>query len=276
MDLDYETSGRTVKPGAELSPVLPRIGMPSCLSFCWELARPPCWQARSYGPSLLPSDPGSCSDLALWFTGGSGVSLALAGNQARARRPTKHFAGSTKPWPARRPRRPTFAEWFTRWDAGTTPRIIDRLALSAAGHGPRSRGPQSRWAPGDSPSLKTLQQSGLTLFRPSSRIGDHIPRAKQHGLIRRTDWLRAIGEALLWGSDRSDRFQTAARWCGEDHSQGRSPGGSAEPLRALPGWSTWRFTVANWPGEASRVELGHERRASSRAGRLRFWLSSVS
>ena len=56
VDLDYETSGRTVKPGAELRPVLPRIGMP-CLSFCWELVTPPCWQARSYGPGLLPSDP---------------------------------------------------------------------------------------------------------------------------------------------------------------------------------------------------------------------------
>ena len=57
----------------------------------------------------------------------------------------------------------------------------------------------------------------------------------------------------------SDRFQTAARWRGEITPRDAPAGGSAESLRALPGWTTWRFTGATWPGEASRVELRDER-----------------
>ena len=217
----------------------------------------------------------SCSDLALWFPGGSGAA-GPAGNQARARPPTKHFAGSTKPWPARRPRSITFAAWFIRWDSGTTPLIIDRLALSAAGHGPRSRCTPNRVGPRGQPlSLRTLQQYGLTLLRLDSALV--ITSQGEAARSDQTDnWLRAIGEALLWGSDRSDRFQTAARWRGEITPRDAPVGGSAEPLRALPGWSTWRFTGASWPGEAGRVELRDgSARASSRAGRWRFWSSSV-
>ncbi len=56
LELDYEAAGRTAKPGLDLRPVLPDIGLP-CLSFCWDLMTPPCWQAKAYGPDLLPGDP---------------------------------------------------------------------------------------------------------------------------------------------------------------------------------------------------------------------------
>ena len=223
VDLDYETSGRTVKPGAELRPVLPRIGMP-CLSFCWELVTPPCWQARLYGPGLLPSDPGLVLDLALWFTGGSGTA-GPAGNQARARTPTNTSPARRNPGRHAVRRQSTFAEWFTRWDSGTTPLIIDRLALSAAGHGPRSRCTPNRVGPrGQLLSMRTLQQYGLTLLRLDSGLGRSHPEGEAARSDQADNWLRAIGEALLWGSDRSDRFQTVARRRRRDHSQGRSRG----------------------------------------------------
>ena len=257
VDLDYETSGRTVKPGAELRPVLPRIGMP-CLSFCWELVTPPCWQARSYGPGLLPSDPGAAP---IWPFGSLGVpELRWPGREPDTRtasdetlrRLDETLAGTSS-------EELSFAEWFTRWDSGTTPLIIDRLALSAAGHGPRSRCTPNRVGPRGQPlSLRTLQQYGLTLLRIDS--GFVITSQGEAARSDQADnWLRAIGEALLWGSDRSDRFQTATRWRGEITPRDAPVGGSAEPLRALPGWSTWRFTGVNWPGESSRVELRDER-----------------
>ncbi|MGA9922826.1 MAG: hypothetical protein WBQ29_05435 [Isosphaeraceae bacterium] len=256
VDLDYETSGRTVKPGAELRPVLPRIGMP-CLSFCWELVTPPCWQARSYGPGLLPSDPGAAP---IWPFGSLGVpELRWPGREPGTRTDSDEILRRLDETLAGTPSEElTFAEWFTRWDSGTTPLIIDRLALSAAGHGPRSRCTPNRVGPRGQPlSMRTLQQYGLTLLRLDSGLV-----ITSQGEAARSDqadnWLRAIGEALFWGSDRSDRFQTVARWRGEITPRDAPVGGSAEPLRALPGWSTWRFTGASWPGEASRVELRDE------------------
>ncbi|MBV8126359.1 MAG: hypothetical protein JO114_01695 [Planctomycetaceae bacterium] len=257
VDLDYEMCGRAVKPDAELKPVLPQIGMP-CLSFCWVLVTPPCWQARSYGSGLLPNDPGAAP---IWPFGSLGVpELRWPGREPG----TRTASDETLRWldetlAGTSAEELTFAEWFTRWDSGTTPLIIDRLALSAAGRGPRSRCTPNRVGPRGQPlSLKTLQQYGLTLLRldPGLVITSQGEAARSD---QADNWLRAIGEALLWGSDRTDRFQTAARWRGEITPRDAPAGGSAEPLRALPGWSTWRFTGANWPGEASRVELRDER-----------------
>ena len=228
-----------------------------CLSFCWELVTPPCWQARSSGPACFQRSR-SCSDLALWFTGGSGT--AWPGREPGTRTDSDEILRRLDETLAGTPSEElTFAQWFTRWDSGTTPLIIDRLALSAAGHGPRSRCTPNRVGPGDS----------LSPCGPFSNTGslswpfDSGLVITSQGEAARSDqadnWLRAIGEHPLWGSDRSDRFQTvAARWRGEITPRDAPVGGSAEPLRAPPGWSTWRFTGASWPGEASRVELRDE------------------
>ena len=70
---------------------------------------------------------------------------------------------------------------------------------------------------------------------------------------------RAVAEALVWGSDRSDRFQTAARWRGEVTPKEAPADRSAEGPRLLPGWSTWRHTAASWPDESAYVVLVDER-----------------
>jgi len=257
VDLDFETTGRTARPGAELRPALPRFGMP-CLSFCWELVTPPGWQARPHGPGLLQSDPGTSPG---WPFGSLGVlELRWPGRDRATRKASEETLhrldlalASTSSEEL------TFAEWFARWDSGTIPLIIDRLALSAAGHGPRSRCIPIRVDPRGLPvSLRTLQQYGLTLLRLDP--GLVITSQSEASRFDQADpWLTAMGEALLWGSDRSDRFQTAARWRGETTPRDTPGGGSADPLRALPGWPTWRFTGATWPGEASLVELRDER-----------------
>ena len=63
----------------------------------------------------------------------------------------------------------------------------------------------------------------------------------------------------MWGSDRSDRFQTVARWRGEVTPKEVSAGLSAEGLRLLPGWSTYWHTAASWPDESAYVVLVDER-----------------
>ena len=40
---------------------------------------------------------------------------------------------------ATRPDEVTLGEWFTRWDSGPAPLVIDRVALASAGWGPKSR-----------------------------------------------------------------------------------------------------------------------------------------
>ncbi len=58
----------------------------------------------------------------------------------------------------------TFAEWLSRWDSGPWPIVVDRLALSCAGFGPKSQCVPSQ-VKGEQPniSLTTLRQYGLAL-----------------------------------------------------------------------------------------------------------------
>ena len=224
-----------------------------CLSFCWELVTPPCWQARSYGPGLLPSDPGAAP---IWPFGSLGVPELLA------RPGTRHAHGLRRNTsPARRnPGRHAVRGAHLRrvvhpvgfGDDATDHRPPGpqcRRSRAQVSVHPESRGPQGTASLHEDPSA----------IRAHSRLDSGLVITSQ-GEAARSDqadnWLRAIGEALFWGSDRSDRFQTVARWRGEITPRDAPVGGSAEPLRALPGWSTWRFTGASWPGEASRVELG--------------------
>src|SRR5271165_145176 len=64
---------------------------------------------------------------------------------------------------------------------------------------------------------------------------------------------------MLWGSDRSDRFQSVARWRGELTASDVASSGLAEPLRTPPGWVISRFTGTSWPGKATQVEIRDER-----------------
>ena len=84
-----------------------------------------------------------------------------AGNRRQSR---KRCAGSTRSSPGLAAEELTFAECFTRWDSGTYPLIIDRLSLSGAGYGPRSRCvPVGADPRGQALCQRTLQQYGLAL-----------------------------------------------------------------------------------------------------------------
>ncbi len=59
----------------------------------------------------------------------------------------------------------TFAEWFTRWDAGPWPVVIDRTSLGTAGLGPKSRCmPTTAKSSPRNMVMATLKQYGLTLL----------------------------------------------------------------------------------------------------------------
>ena len=128
----------------------------------------------------------------------------------------------------------SFAEWFTRWDSGPWPIVIDRLALNSAGLGPKSpcvlgRSKSDRRGV----SLATLQQHGLTVV-PFADVLLITTEAEAAGFAQQGRWAGAIGETLAWGSDRTDRFQTPARWRGEASSRSASASGDEAAERIGP------------------------------------------
>jgi hypothetical protein len=263
--VDYESARVGIAEGSRLRPALPEIGMP-CLSFVWEVLTPPGWAAVDCGKELVAHDreDGSCwpfAALGLWMpwnglTWGEDArydaNLYSALNNLLLAPPSDEL---------------TFAEWFSRWDSGALPVVVDRLALHSAGLGPRSQCVPSRvGADLGNVSLTTLHRHGLALVR----IGNVLvittdAEARERGLPDR--WSLAAAEALIWGSDRADRFQTLARWRAEASPKASSAGAdeSVERIKLLPGWLKWRLSCATWPGGDSYVYLV-DRRARALGG----------
>jgi hypothetical protein len=253
VDLDYAVEGRRIAHGDDVRPVIPNFGMP-CLSFCWQLITPARWEVDEQDPGLLASDPGTVEN---WPFGALGLPTMPWPGQGRAARPAseetlRRLDGSLRTTASEEM---SFAQWFCRWDSGAVPLIIDRLSLAAAGYGPRSRcRPRGLDVGGDSPSLKTLEEYSLALV-PVDLAMVVTSREEAALLTSPERWRSVVDEALLWSSDRSDRFQTVARWRGELTPTDATDGGPAGPLRALPDRSTWRFTATSWPGATARVQL---------------------
>ena len=185
-----------------------------CLSFVWEVTTPPSWRAADCGSGLFANDPETSADWPF-------VSLGLG-------RPDWTFL-------SRHGRRLdadvlrvldlrlvdlvsdelTFAEWFCRWDAGPWPIVVDRISLSSAGYGPKSACVPSRVKnEAASVSLATLKRYGLALV-PIEGVFVITTDGERQRLAKREGPTAPCAEALLWGSDRTDRFQTPARWRGE-------------------------------------------------------------
>jgi hypothetical protein len=258
--VDYAMDGLTIADGGRLRPSLPEIGLP-CLSFVWEIAAPSSWKAMDCGPGLIANDRDDpngwpCGPLGLWrpawdFLRGPAASSAVARLGALDGQLEQGM-----------PDELTFAEWFTRWDSGRWPLVIDRLALNSAGLGPKSpcivgRSRSDRRGI----SLAMLQQHGLTAV-PFPDVLLITTEAEAASFAVPGRWVGAIGETLAWGSDRTDRFQTPARWRGEASPRSASASGdeAAERFKPPPGWATWRFSAADWPGSDSSVRLVDVRR----------------
>jgi hypothetical protein len=106
-------------------------------------------------------------------------------------------------------------------------------------------------------ALAILEQYGLAfVVIDSALVITSKAEAERPG--SQQTWRRNVGEALLWGSDRSDRFQTVARWRGEVPPRESALGGLAEGTRLLPGWSTRRYSAVSWPDESAHVRLVEE------------------
>jgi hypothetical protein len=251
--VDYQVDRATMADGGRLRPVMPRVSLP-CLSFVWEVATGPAWRATDPGPGLIGVDRAELFDWpfaplavprpawnAMRSRGGVDEAEVLRGLGER-------LADSVSA-------DLTFAEWFSRWDSGPWPVVIDRVALGIAGLGPRSQCvPTMVKNEGRNVPLATLKRYGLALvtFRNVFVITteSELPR-----LEPRDRWAEPFTEALLWGSDRRDRFQTLARWRGEPSPKlGLATGDeTALGIKPPPGWSTWTFEGPGWPEDNAFV-----------------------
>ncbi len=90
-------------------------------------------------------------------------------------------------------------EWLSRWDSGPWPIVVDRLALSSAGFGPKSQCVPSR-VKGERPdiSLTTLRQYGLALV-PFPNVLVITTEAEASKFEQRDRLSEAIAESIIWG-----------------------------------------------------------------------------
>jgi hypothetical protein len=266
--LDYQTERGASPSGSTLRPECPSSSLP-CLGFRWEVLAPEGWSVSARGAGLVDADPSPTSAWARRLLDSRrawGLSAAS---------PTEDEAAMLGALDERvaptRPDEATLGEWFTRWDGGAWPVVIDRMALSSAGWGPKSRVVPPRVAPGRrgaaNDSLRPLGLAvvpiGASLLITTTAEAPDRPGGPLGQPGARAAWAAALREASAWGNDPSDRFQTVARWRGEVTPRALNPDEVAGPEPAPEGRRIWRFAAAGWPGPDATVALVDDRRRAA-------------
>ncbi len=272
INLDYVMAGDQRARSGRMQAVLPAVSFP-CLSFTWELLAPSEYEAVDCGPGLVAVDGERSTD---WLSGGTELWNRawnlVRGDRSRQER-DQVISSLDQRLEESTGEEQTFAEWFSRWDRGPRAMIVDRVALSRAGFGPKSVCRPSRpTAKQPSISLETLEQQGLgVVLFPSAIVLTTASEAS--GLDEQERFGGAVAEALLWGADRGDRFQTVPRWRGESSPRAAALGGEAsvERIKLLERWSARRFTAPGWPGKDAFLYLidGNARVVSA------WWIAAV-
>ncbi|MGE5754896.1 MAG: hypothetical protein ACM35G_04145, partial [Planctomycetaceae bacterium] len=265
--LDYVTPHAPASGTATLRPERPETSLP-CLSFCWEVVAFMPWAVTECGPGLVAADP---LPRRPWPLGPLGAWRTEWGPSRSSASPTAREAAMLHALDERvvatRPEEVALGEWFTRWDSGPWPVVIDRMALAFAGLGPKSRVvPPRLEATRAGAARGALQPLGLTVIpiggallvttraeapdRPGGPLRDRDARAA---------WEEILRGASVDGSDPSDRFQSVARWRGATTSKGPVLAESmdCEPLAERR--RIWRFAASGWPGAEASVRLVDER-----------------
>ncbi len=266
--LEYAVERKIDEDGSRLRPALPQVEMP-CLSFIWEIITPPGWEPADSGEGLFANDPPARPNwpfaaIGLWRPWSLLYRGRKSGQESELYQELDgrlmNSAADTM----------SFGEWFTRWDSGPRPVVIDRLSLDLAGFGPKSPCVLNRVVNHDRTDISTaaLRRNGLSLVSThGALVITTLEKAREFAEDDR--FREAVMETLIWGSDRTDRLQTVARWRGEPSPKSTSAAddGITERSRLLPGWSAWRFSTSNWPSETASIRV-----VDRRARVLSVWL----
>lgn len=269
LTIDYLTPRPPRSDGLVLQPERPRCSLP-ILGLCWEVVAPEPWGLAEHGPGLVATDPAPAPSwvrrvVGPWrsaWTGAVPVEPRLAADMLRA----------VDECVARAPaQETTLGDWLTRGDASAWPLVVDRLALETAGWGPKSRIVPDRTETSKYGTARgVLEAVGLTLVPLGEAIvvttlaeapdrGDGQPLAAE----LREAWQRRLREAVVWGSDVSDRFETIDRWRHEATPRMASAAEPTDPEVAARGWRRWRFAAAGWPEAGATLRLVDERKETA-------------
>ncbi|WP_165227420.1 hypothetical protein [Aquisphaera insulae] len=258
VDLDFE-DGTALTGGGTIRPLMPVFDLP-CLSFSWEVVAPPGRRVAGATGYLVAAEP---EVVPSWPFG----ALGFPSLPWRARQGTTAVVAEST-WKrldeiltANPAQEMSFSAWFIRWDSTSTPVLIDRVSLAAAGYGPRSRCDLSRDPSGISTSQRSLERHGLAVIPVDGTLIVTTAAASREFEAGRS-WNASVGEALLWGSDRSDRLQSVARWRGEFTPVESASDLGRPGLRPPPGWSSWHLACVSWPSESAGVVIRDDRSAS--------------
>ena len=113
--------------GGRIRPILPSLGMP-CLSFSWQLITPPRWEISGQSTGLLSGEPAlpdwplAVLGMPAYCSPGQPQGTRLVSGETLRRLDELSVASSEEL---------AFAEWFTRWDSGPSPLLVDRLATGS-------------------------------------------------------------------------------------------------------------------------------------------------
>ena len=233
-----------------IRPERPEFSMP-CLALAWELVAPEPWGVASWGHALTPADPSLRPLNGLSLIASPWMPDWIRKRRTKSESATAMIRALDERIAADRTSDATLGEWFTRWDAGTAPLVIDRLALSRLGLGPRSR-PSAPRAAASRSADAILEPLGLSAIAVGPAL--MITSSDVHP---GTGWEAAVNQACAWGSDASDRFQSISRWRDEPtpRSSNVAASESSDSAVASGGLSVWRFAASGWPAEGLEVRL---------------------
>ncbi len=255
-----------------LEPDRPKLSMP-CLSLAWDVVLPEHWEVSDCAGSLTAIEPtGSRRDDGLFDRLSFGLpvvgwNLFTRASQREVFEPTTNemrveLAGRLI---ASRHEETSLGDWLTRLDAGRWPIVVDRIALAAAGWSPRSRViPPRIDAKRPGAALDAFRSLGFSVT-PVNRTWLFTSRDATRGdEVVRAEWATKLDEAVAWGSDSSDRFQSIGRW--REDIVPRASTAELFELAALDeGRSVRRFLAPAWPAAGSAIRL-FDRRVRAATG----------
>ncbi|WP_074315495.1 hypothetical protein [Singulisphaera sp. GP187] len=269
--LDYQTPRRASAADQDYRPERPLASL-TYLAFRWEVVVPEPWLVAEHGPSLTASDPASAP---------TGLRRFLPPWRWSRKGELKHDADVLRSLDQQAAETTlnemTLGECFTRWDASPVPIVIDRMTLESGGWGPRSRvSPPHNDRNRAGAASAVIGPLGLSLVP----IGEAVlvttrveapdrPGGPLRDAEARAAWEARIREAVVNGSDVSDRFQTVARWRGESARKSQYGSETTDIDPSPNGRRTWRFSAVGWPESGMTIHLvdeQHERATAWAAG----------
>ena len=255
--LDYLAPEVPAGTGSSIVLQRPALSLP-CLALTWEVVTPDPWRVSGWNAALTPLEPGPALPTFLnrMVDGFHTVSSILSSRSSPPDIKTKASEFNARVLDGL-PAEITLGEWLTRWDAGASPVVIDRDALSETGWGPKARLAPARIEPGKAASaVAVLDAMGMaTVVIGKVRLVTTRSEAETVSVrsANRPALEAVLHEAIAWGADASDRFQAVGHWREEPTPRSSADSSGHESL--IRGRNVRRFRTSGWPANGAEVSL---------------------